>query len=83
MSGVEYSKNEEKIYINDEHQYFDNTPFKVWEFRIGDRYRPLYGWFKNRKDRVLGSKDIAHFKKIANALYLTNRIRADVNRTLI
>jgi len=80
VSGVKYDDNEGKIYIN-EYQYFDIITPKIWNFKIGV-YPPLQRWLKKREGRELSNDDITHFEKMVNALYLTSKIKASINKIL-
>lgn len=66
------------VYIN-ETQYFANVPSVAWEFYIGG-YQPAQKWLKDRKDRVLGFEDVAHYRRIIAALVETDRLMKEVDK---
>ena len=68
-----------RVYINST-QYFDNVPETAWNFYIGG-YQPAQKWLKDRKDRILTSDDIMHYKAIIAALVETQRLMSELVKT--
>lgn len=66
------------VRINEAGQRFENVPKPVWTLRIGG-YEPAQKWLKDRKGRTLSYDDIAHYKRLVNALAETRRIVADLD----
>ena len=66
------------VRINEAGQRFENVPEPVWTLRIGG-YEPAQKWLKDRKGRTLSYDDIAHYKRLVNALAETRRIVADLD----
>ena len=60
---------------------FNGVPEEVWNFRIGG-YQVCHKWLKDRKDRTLSDKDIAHYQKIVVALSETIRIMAEIDEVI-
>lgn len=66
-----------KVYIN-KNQFFDNVPQAQWEQYIGG-YQPLQKWLKDRKNTILSSDDVEHYKKIIAALKLTQELMEEID----
>ena len=66
--GAGYPKYESgKVTINKQGEGFINVPEAVWKFHVGG-YQVCHKWLKDRKGRVLGAEDIAHYQGIVAAL---------------
>ena len=60
---------------------FQGVPEEVWDFHIGG-YQVCHKWLKDRKNRTLSDKDIAHYQKIIVALKETIRIMAEIDEVI-
>jgi hypothetical protein len=71
---------EGRVHVN-ESDYFAGVPNDVWEFHIGG-YQVCHKWLKDRRGRQLSKEDIAHYKKIVNALGETIRLMGEVDAAI-
>ncbi len=60
---------------------FSNVPNDVWEYHVGG-YQVCHKWLKDRRGRQLSREDIAHYKKIVNALGETIRLMCEVDTAI-
>jgi hypothetical protein len=68
------------VFIN-AHQGFSGVTEEVWNFHIGG-YQACHKWLKDRRGRQLSKEDIAHYKKIVNALGETIRLMGEVDEAI-
>ncbi|MCF7803829.1 MAG: N-6 DNA methylase [Candidatus Marinimicrobia bacterium] len=68
--GRDYRPEEERVYINEDEQYFEGIPEEVWEYRVGG-YQVLDKWLYDRRERRLSNEEIQHYCRIATALQYT------------
>jgi len=60
---------------------FCRVPEPVWDFHIGG-YRVCEKWLKDRKGRILAADDIAHYRKLVNALSATIGLMAEIDSVI-
>ena len=60
ITKIQYREN--RVYIN-KNQFFDNVPYNVWSFEIGDD-QPALRWLKERKDFELLEEDIIYYQRV-------------------
>ena len=60
ITKIQYREN--RVYIN-KNQFFDNVPYNVWSFEIGDD-QPALRWLKERKDFELSEEDIIYYQRV-------------------
>ena len=70
-------KKENKVYIN-KTQYFAGVPDAAWNCYIGG-YQPAQKYLKDRKGRILTSKEIRHYQRIIVALSETESLRQKID----
>ena len=68
--GRDYRPDEERVYINEDGQYFEGIQEEVWNCQIGG-YQVLDKWLYDRRERRLGNEEIQHYCRIVTALYHT------------
>jgi predicted helicase len=76
--GRNYVSDEERVYINEEMQYFEGIPEEVWEYQIGG-YQVLDKWLYDRRERPLGNDEIQHYCRVATALYHTIELQEEID----
>ena len=69
-----------RVIINRD-QYFEGVTPDTWEFTIGG-YRPAEKWLKDRRSRVLGDDEIAHYQKLVAALTDTQRLMNEIDKLI-
>ncbi len=74
-----YSVEENRVYINEEMQYFDNIKPEVWDYQIGG-YQVLDKWLDSHKERILSLDDMQHFCKVVTALSFTIELQTEIDR---
>lgn len=70
---VTYDEKKKRVYFN-RTQYFTGVTKEVWEYHIGG-YQVVEKWLKDRKERVLSSKEVSHYCKIVTALAETIKVQ--------
>lgn len=68
--GRNYKPDEERVYINKDHQYFEGITSELWEYQLGG-YKVLDKWLKDRRERKLSLSEIKRYCKIATAIKKT------------
>lgn len=76
--GRNYVSDEERVYINEEMQYFEGIPEEVWEYQIGG-YQVLDKWLYDRRERRLSNDDIQHYCRVATALHHTIELQKEID----
>lgn len=76
--GRNYQSEEERVYINEEGQYFEGIPEEVWEYQIGG-YQVLDKWLYDRRERKLSNEEIQHYCKVATALAHTIELQKEID----
>ena len=69
-----------RVWINDE-QFFDHVPTKAWNMVVAG-YQPLDRWLKDRKDKVLTSEEIEHYRKMIVALQRQAEVMKEIDETI-
>ncbi len=60
---------------------FQGVRENVWNFHIGG-YQACQKWLKDRKGRILGDDDMAHYQKVVVALSETIGLMAEIDRVI-
>ncbi len=81
MEKAKYVAEENRVYINKEKQHFGNVSEGTWNFRVGG-YQVLDKWLKDRKNRVLSTEDIEHYRKVVAALHETRQIMQEIDEVI-
>jgi predicted helicase len=76
--GRNYKPEEERVYINDDMQYFEGIPEEVWEYQIGG-YQVLDKWLYDRRERKLSNEEIQHYCQVVTALSLTIELQKEID----
>lgn len=71
---------QERVYIN-KSDYFDGISEYFWDKMVGG-YAPLQKWLKLRKGKVMTSKDIETYRKIAYSLEKTDQLMNEIDRII-
>ena len=74
---VRYSKDEERIYIN-ETQYFSDVPDEVWSFFVGG-YQVLERYLKARIERELSLDEIDRVTTVASVINFSMKQMAKID----
>ncbi len=69
-----------RVFVN-RAQYFEGVSPETWKFTIGG-YRPAEKWLKDRRSRVLGDDEIAHYQKLVAALTDTQRLMNEIDELI-
>lgn len=69
-----------RLWIND-YQYFEEVPFKVWNYYIGG-YQPAQKWLKDRRGKALTVEEIFYYQKIISSLFETEKIINEIDHNL-
>ena len=65
--GRDYRPDEERVYINEDDQYFEGISEEVWEYQVGG-YQVLDKWLYDRRERRLSNEEIQHYCRVVTAL---------------
>lgn len=76
--GRDYRPEEERVYINEDGQYFEGIPEEVWEYQVGG-YQVLDKWLYDRRERKLSNEEIQHYCKVATALAHTIELQKEID----
>lgn len=76
--GRNYVPGEERVYINEEMQYFEGIPEEAWEYQIGG-YQVLDKWLYDRRERRLSNDEIQHYCRAATALHHTIELQKEID----
>jgi hypothetical protein len=76
--GRNYAPDEERVYINEEMQYFEGIPEEVWEYQIGG-YQVLDKWLYDRRERRLRNEEIQHYCRVVTALHHTIELQKEID----
>lgn len=76
--GRNYSAEENRVYINEQGQYFEGIPEEVWGYQMGG-YQVLDKWLYDRRERRLNNDDIQHYCRMATALYHTLDLQKEID----
>lgn len=76
--GRNYQPEEERVYINNDGQYFEGIPEEVWEYQIGG-YQVLDKWLYDRRERKLSNEEIQHYCRVATTLYHTINLQKEID----
>ncbi|HKJ33522.1 MAG TPA: type ISP restriction/modification enzyme [Balneolales bacterium] len=76
--GRDYHPEEERVYINQDLQYFEGIPEEVWNYQIGG-YQVLDKWLYDRRERHLSNEEIQHYCKVVTALYHTIEMQRKID----
>ena len=69
-----------KVWINPR-RWFAGVPKAAWDFHVGG-YRVCERWLRDRRGRVLGPEDVAHYQRVVAALGASSRLMAQVDRAI-
>lgn len=76
--GRNYQPDEERVYINEDGQYFEGIPEDVWKYQVGG-YQVLDKWLYDRRERKLSNEEIQHYCRVATALYHTIELQKEID----
>jgi predicted helicase len=76
--GRNYKPDEERVYINEEMQYFEGIPEEVWNYQVGG-YQVLDKYLYDRREKKLTNEEIQHYCKIATALFHTIQLQQEID----
>jgi len=74
----DYREDERRVYVNEDRQFFDGIPLRVWEYRIGG-YQVLDRWLQDRAGRKLTLSEIQTFCRAATALGRTVEVQRRID----
>lgn len=77
-TGRNYRPEEERVYINEDGQYFEGIPEEVWEYKVGG-YQVLDKWLYDRRQRKLSNEEIQHYCRVVTALYHTIELQKEID----
>ncbi len=77
-TGRNYKADEQRVYINEEMQYFEGIPEGVWEYQIGG-YQVLDKWLYDRRERHLSNDEIQHYCRVVTALAHTINMQSQID----
>lgn len=76
--GRDYRPEEERVYINEDEQYFGPIVPEVWDYEIGS-YQVLDKWLYERREKELTLEEIQHFCRVATTLEETILLQEEVD----
>jgi hypothetical protein len=74
----DYRENERRVYVNEEGQWFEGIPPRVWHYRIGG-YQVLDRWLQDRAGRTLTWEECQAFFRTATALGRTIEVQRRID----
>jgi predicted helicase len=77
----DYREDEQRVYVNEEGQWFEGIPPLVWRYRIGG-YQVLDRWLQDRADRTLTWEECQAFLRTATALGRTIEVQRRIDELM-